>query len=271
MQTEPALDRLRRAVLTRLGHPPHGHGRPSPDHWTVIRDLLADVGTSPDEQVANQRGSISEAQADAIERHVLRHADVGRAGAVLEVGCGTGLLTAASARSGAALTVGIDFVHALVARATRSGHPTNAVFVEADALSLCFPAQSFDRVIFNNAILYFPYEALVVALEEFRRVTKPGGTVFIGDICDPWKEAAHLYRWTGLRGRELLRQVGRRYAGFLIKRMRDGSRNGTNGWYTRREFKAILRDAGLTGRIVPQSREMPYHFWRYDCVVTVRS
>jgi trans-aconitate methyltransferase len=88
---------------------------------------------------------------------------------VLDLGCGTGHLTAAIAETGAAV-VGLDHSTEMLAQA-RAAYP-QLTFTQADARTFSF-AESFDAV-FSNAALHWvrPPEAVVRCV---RDALKPGG------------------------------------------------------------------------------------------------
>jgi amino acid adenylation domain-containing protein len=130
----------------------------------------------------------------ADEMHAWVDATVARIGAlrparVLEIGCGTGLLLSRVA-PGCERYVGLDFSAHAVARieALRRERPELAhVEVQrrsADELD-GFEAESFDTVIINSVVQYFPgLEYLARVLEGAARVVRPGGRVFVGDVRD---------------------------------------------------------------------------------------
>ena len=96
--------------------------------------------------------------------------------AVLDVGSGTGALTAAvAAVAPSSHLIGIDPVAAYVAFAQRR-HPSDRVRFElGDAQQLRFGDGSFDRTLSLLVLNFIPDRAK--ALDEMMRVTRPGGTV----------------------------------------------------------------------------------------------
>ncbi|KDE58180.1 methyltransferase type 11 [Halostagnicola sp. A56] len=94
---------------------------------------------------------------------------------VLDVGCGTGQLTAKIAARGADV-VGIDHSEAMIERA-RSSH-SNCSFVRADATEFD-PDEPFDAV-FSNAALHWISEQDAV-LESIRNALRPGGR-FVAEL-----------------------------------------------------------------------------------------
>jgi trans-aconitate methyltransferase len=88
---------------------------------------------------------------------------------ILDVGCGTGQLTAEIARSGATV-VGLDSSAEMLAEA-RKNYP-DLTFVEGDAASFGFP-ETFDAV-FSNAVLHWVKDADGAA-NSIAQALRPGG------------------------------------------------------------------------------------------------
>jgi SAM-dependent methyltransferase len=108
--------------------------------------------------------------------------DLSRAAAILEVGCGTGVVTRAIAeRDGFAGTVtGIDQSPQFVAVAeSLAAGDDRARFAVGDAHELDFPAASFDVVVAHTLVSHVRDPLAVLA--EAARVVRPGGTVVVFD------------------------------------------------------------------------------------------
>lgn len=145
---------------------------------------------------------------------------------VLEIGCGTGMLLFRIAPR-CERYVGTDISHEaldFVRRHLRDrGEWASRVELRAGAGDDLegWPDESFDTVILNSVVQYFPDGAyLENVLERTARLVRPGGTVFVGDVRSlPLLEAYHvevqLHRaspsdsWADLRRRiqrEILRE-----------------------------------------------------------------
>jgi ubiquinone/menaquinone biosynthesis C-methylase UbiE len=145
---------------------------------------------------------------------------------VLEVGCGTGVLTRALARgSNVRAVVGVDVAPSLLGKARElAAALTNVTFREADARRLPFEDETFDVAVFGSTLIHVPgpERALTVAF----RVLRPLGSLaaFDGDYAtttvalgdhDPLQACADAMmansvhdRWLGRRLPALVRGGG---------------------------------------------------------------
>ena len=94
---------------------------------------------------------------------------------VLDVGCGTGLMSAKLAASGRQVC-GVDISAAMIERARRK-RDLKTEFVQGDAEQLPSADASFDAVI--NLISFHHYPNPSRAIAEFRRVLRPGGRLIL--------------------------------------------------------------------------------------------
>lgn len=104
-------------------------------------------------------------------------ADVGPGQDVLDVACGTGIVTrtAADLVGPGGSVVGLDLNDAMLTVARRVRPDLEWRQGSADALP--FDADSFDAVLCQMALMFFPDRPK--ALAEMRRVARPGGTVAV--------------------------------------------------------------------------------------------
>jgi ubiquinone/menaquinone biosynthesis C-methylase UbiE len=150
------------------------------DVWASFNDL--DTATQDRlAAVLETRGAT--AQQRGIRRAFLESVPFPPGARVLEVGCGTGVLTRVLATwPDVAQVVGVDLATALVARARELavGLP-NARFDEGDARALGYDDGSFDVVVFDSTLSHVPEP--IGALTEAFRVLASGGTLaaFDGD------------------------------------------------------------------------------------------
>ncbi len=154
---------------------------------------------------------------ESLRAHFFSRMDLGRLDRILEVGCGTGALSAALARDHPAAKVsGVDLDIRRLEFA-RSHDPACA-YAAGDARRLPFPARAFDAVLCHFLLLWIPSPA--AAVREMARVVRPGGWVIA--LAEPDHTARidfplPLERLGGLQTDALRRQgadptLGRRLA-----------------------------------------------------------
>jgi ubiquinone/menaquinone biosynthesis C-methylase UbiE len=145
--------------------------RRGPDRW--LFDVWSRVYDAPWVQRLTYR-----AEQDAVLGELRRSAP----GAILDVGCGTGLLTGRMrSELGRARTVGCDFSPGMLRQAARS-HPALPL-VRGDAMRLPFADGSFDAVVSTEAFHWFPDQE--AALREFFRVLAPKGRLLVALVNPP--------------------------------------------------------------------------------------
>lgn len=186
-----------------------------PDVWAAVADL--DAATQ--EQLAGvleTRGA--DAQQQDMRRDFLSGITFPPGSRVLEVGCGTGVLTRVLAGwPGVAEVVGVDAAAVLLERAERqSGGLAQVSFQEADARSLPFEDTTFDLVVFDSTLVHVPGADL--AIGEAFRVLRPGGRLaaFEGDYAtttvavsdqDPLQRCADVMMANSVTDRWLVRKL----------------------------------------------------------------
>lgn len=147
---------------------------------------------------------------------------------VLEVGCGTGVLTRVLATwPDVGEVIGVDTAPSLLARArTLAAGLPNISFQQEDARRLSFESGEFDVVVFDSTLSHVPGPEL--ALAEALRVLRPGGwlaafdgdyattTVALGDH-DPLQTCAEVTMANSVTDRWLMRRLPSlvRDAGFV--------------------------------------------------------
>jgi SAM-dependent methyltransferase len=128
----------------------------------------------------------------AVAHQVLTWLAVPAGGRWLDVGCGTGALSAVILRdTSPSEVVGIDPSAGYVAYARRRVTDPQARFESADARTLPFPAGAFDAVVSGLVLNFIPDPAAAVA--EMARVVRTGGMV-------------GAYVWDYAGGMELMRR-----------------------------------------------------------------
>jgi demethylmenaquinone methyltransferase / 2-methoxy-6-polyprenyl-1,4-benzoquinol methylase len=109
---------------------------------------------------------------------------------VLDACCGTGDLAVAARTAGGGRVVGLDFSEPMLERARRKAPELD--FIQGDVLSLPFADASFDAAVVGFGVRNV--EDLKGALEELRRVLRPGGRLGILEITTPRGALAPFYR-----------------------------------------------------------------------------
>lgn len=106
---------------------------------------------------------------------------------VLDVACGTGVVTrlAASAVGPTGQVTGVDINAAMLAVARSLAPPSglSITWVEGNAVAMDFPDASFDVILCQQGLQFFPDKA--AALREMHRVLVPSGRV----VLSVWKSA----------------------------------------------------------------------------------
>jgi SAM-dependent methyltransferase len=129
---------------------------------------------------------------------LIRHARVRAGDRVLDVGCGTGVVSITAARLGANVT-GLDLTPELLQRARENARISEVAveFQEGDAEDLPFDDSSFDAVLSQFGHIFAPRPDVAVA--EMLRVLKPGGTI----AFSTWPPELYVGRSMGLMGKYL--------------------------------------------------------------------
>jgi ubiquinone/menaquinone biosynthesis C-methylase UbiE len=119
-----------------------------------------------------------QAQLEPAQTALLELATLGPRDCILDVACGTGLVTvrAAAVVDAGREVVGTDISEHMIAAAriaARDRGATNTRFERMDAEDLKFPEGSFDAVLCALGLMYVPEPEK--AVREFHRVLRPGG------------------------------------------------------------------------------------------------
>jgi demethylmenaquinone methyltransferase/2-methoxy-6-polyprenyl-1,4-benzoquinol methylase len=112
---------------------------------------------------------------------------------VLDLCCGTGDMAFALRRQGPRSRItGADFSHAMLVLASGKSASRPMRWIEADALRLPFPDQSFDLI--TSAFGFRNLADYDASLREIRRVLRPGGECGILEFNEPRGLLGQLYR-----------------------------------------------------------------------------
>lgn len=129
---------------------------------------------------------------------------------VLDLCCGTGDMAFALRRQGSKCQItGADFSHAMLVRAAAKSNQSQRMrWLEADALRLPFPDESFDLV--TSAFGFRNLADYDAGLREVRRVLKPGGECGILEFSEPGGTPGKLYN---VYFKSVLPRIGRLISG----------------------------------------------------------
>lgn len=115
---------------------------------------------------------------------VLAGAPAGRALEVADIGCGTGTFAIELARAGASVQA-IDGDPGILARARAKDTEARVTWRLGRADSIPLASDSVDRVVFSLVLHHLSDAVKAAALDEARRVLRPGGRVHIADWGPP--------------------------------------------------------------------------------------
>ena len=125
---------------------------------------------------------MDEKQFDFLVKKIITHLGLRRDDLLLDAGCGAGMLLkplSAHVKN----VVGVDYAAAMIERCKKFC-PGVEVKV-AELQNLPFPENTFDKIVCFSVFQYFQsLEYAEKVLNEFIRVCKPNGRVFIGDAPD---------------------------------------------------------------------------------------
>jgi ubiquinone/menaquinone biosynthesis C-methylase UbiE len=153
-----------------------------PDVWSSVGDLDA---STQDRLAAVLETRGADPQQQAMRRAFLGDTPFPAHAVVLDVGCGTGVLTRMLARlPHVDRVIGVDPAFSLLDKARElAADLCNVSFQEADGRTLPFADESFDVVVFDSTLSHIPGPEH--ALAEAYRVLRPMGwlAVFDGDYA----------------------------------------------------------------------------------------
>ena len=216
------------------------------------------------------RGNDKQEITRRIQERILHAIDLCPDDDLVDIGCGDGTLLQMAQASGLRSAIGLLATEEEAAIVRRLGLQVQQGFTD----QLPLPDESASAVVCNNVLLVVPRQKIPASLREMYRISKPGSSVFIGEIPfepgpapEPEFESAvatltYLYRKHGARTSlgMLRRMIYWKFTGQPMV-IRGGS---TISFYAQpKEFIAIAEAAGL--RIVRswQHEDWPPNRYNY--------
>jgi ubiquinone/menaquinone biosynthesis methyltransferase len=143
-----------------------------------VRDLFSTIADRYDLITVLLSCGLDRSWKDRVVR--LAHPHAGER--ALDLACGTGDIAFRLANLGAQVT-GLDVTHRMLQLARGKGHAASPVFLQGDMMALPFADATFDVVTAGYGLRNVP--ELVPAIDEIRRVLKPGGRFVSLDFNRP--------------------------------------------------------------------------------------
>ena len=108
-------------------------------------------------------------------------------GEILEIGCGTGLVTTELAKVGKVTSVepSSSMLEKARGRIKRYNLEDKVCFIQDRAESLPLPSTQFDAIVMSYVLRYIKPQALETVASEITRVLKPGGRLLLADLHLP--------------------------------------------------------------------------------------
>lgn len=241
--------------------------------WLTHFNSLARKGK--DELFAGARCDLNDKKT---VRHIVKNiADrlrLNSADTFLDLGCGTGILSADLSRK-VNKYVGLDFGHDVLKRAKRN---MRTEFVQGDITALPFADAIFDKVLCYSVVHYLQDDwEFGKALYEMVRVCKPGGIIMVGDI--PERVKKEMWENKGRQEGESLSQYRLRQTTQSKYKISSNQfdRNRTKLNITSPQVAGVVFDTqsilqachriGVNGYVVAQPHPLPLSNTRVDLII----
>lgn len=144
-------------------------------------------------------------------RRLVEAAEIEPGSSVLDVACGTGVVTRLAAKEAGpnGSVVGCDLNAGMLARARASKENTTTIdWHEGSVTEMPFDDASFDRILCQHGLQFFPDKP--AALSEMHRVLAPGGRLLVS----VWRSIKHC-PWQAAIADAVDRHVGKDEAGLV--------------------------------------------------------
>jgi len=254
------------------------------DHaeWGRLYNELAEKNTS--EVCASSRyGVINQKVVRRIENDVSGKLCLNADDELLDLGCGTGLISINLSKKVKGIT-GMDFGRDVLLRARRNFNAADRQIelTQGDVTRLPLKNETFDKVLCYSVVMCFQdYEDFKDALMEMLRVCKPGGMVLVGDIPEKKKKEEWL---KGVRrgDENLLKYLARKARQNIIKfryrqsardfdkmknKLNIGKAKAAGMFYDADIIIQICKDIGVKGTILDQPPTLAFGNTRVDLLL----
>jgi ubiquinone/menaquinone biosynthesis C-methylase UbiE len=176
---------------------------------------------------------------------------------VLDVGCGMGRLTWATAR-GDRDVVGVDLSAAMIERARASGASGRVSFRQDNFLAMDFDGRLFDCIVSAAALHHMADD---VALSRMAGLLRPGGRLIVHDLRRDTNLADALRGWSALAHDTCIRLIRTGRPGPPRKVREVWARHGATETY-----RSLHEVRTLVDRVLPGARLVNHWRWRYTIV-----
>ena len=250
--------------------------------WGRIYDSLAEK--EPNEICASSRyGVISERVVRRIESDITGKLRLNSMDTLLDLGCGTGLISINLSKKVRKAT-GLDFGQDVLMRAKRNFQADNSYIelVQGDIITLPFKDEAFSKVLcYSVAMCFQDYEDFTEALIEMLRVCQPGGLVLVGDIPEKnkkelWikggrRKGEPLFHYLLRRSRQRIIQLRYKISAHQFDRRKSklniAPSQAPGMSYDAETILRICREIGIKGHILDQPGSLAFGNTRVDLLV----
>ncbi len=170
---------------------------------------------------------------------------------LLDLCCGNGVITRELVNRFAAVTA-VDLSEEFVAQIS-NGTAANITAFAADARTVEFPEDSFDRILLYAGLQYFSESETVALFMRLRHWLRDGGLVVLGDIPDATR------KWNFFNSPER--------EGAYFEALKEGNPIVGN-WFEPGWLEKLSHHAGFASAVTMlQPQSFPYQHYRFDLVL----
>jgi ubiquinone/menaquinone biosynthesis C-methylase UbiE len=250
--------------------------------WGKMYNQLAKKETS--EICASSRYAvISEKVIRNIEKDIVSKLQLNAKDALLDLGCGTGLISINISRYVKKIT-GMDLGHNVLLRAGKNFKAADRCIelIQGDITSLPFKDKAFDKVLCYGVVMCFhDYNDFKNALSEMLRVCRLGGKILIGDIPDikkknEWIKGTRrnnepLFSYYRRKIRQDIVKFRYKISAYRFKKRKEklniAPPQAAGMFYESERILNICREIGVKGTIIDQPSNLAFGNTRVDLLM----